>query len=72
MVVVLRWGTRLLWWICGLIGDRGATTRAPSGESGVRHCSLAGNKRRRKWFGKIKSIENSLTTAWYIVKKVLQ
>ena len=45
-MAVTRGGTKLLWWICGLIGDLGATTRAPSGESGVRHCSLPERKKR--------------------------
>lgn len=34
IIVVMGW----MW--CGEMGDRGAMTLAPSGESGVWHCSL--------------------------------
>lgn len=38
-------------------GDLGVTTRAPSGESGVRHCSLPAEKRAK---ADEKKIENEL------------
>lgn len=41
-------GAKLLWWLCGDIGDFGATARTLSGESGDRHWSFA--KNRKKWF----------------------
>lgn len=68
-----------IWW--GEMGERGATTRAPSGESGVWHCSLPlnGNLHNNikfsddKWGWNLKQWNEKVFLEFYIsMRKIFQ